>query len=107
MWVVCAQTMNGGTYEAGPKRRRLQEPHDLLKDVTAGTLTQKAMERNLHQHVNSIDADMVRPLVLSCMETIICIDMVDGLSAYGCIATIPLAWGSQYTVGCMRTSACR
>jgi hypothetical protein len=47
---------------AGPKRRRLQERQDLVDAVATGDVSQDVLERKLLEHVDSVDADMVRPL---------------------------------------------
>ena len=49
-----------GESDSGPKRRRLQAQRDLVQEVASGALTAQLLERKLHEHVESVDADMVR-----------------------------------------------
>lgn len=46
--------------QPGPKRRRLQLERNLDAEVAAGSLTREVLERKLLEHVESVDASMVR-----------------------------------------------
>ena len=45
---------------AGLKRQRLQAEHSLLQAVKNGTVTAQTLEEKLRNHVEAVDADMVR-----------------------------------------------
>lgn len=47
--------------QAGPKRRMLEQRQDLVSEVAKGTISGQVLERKLHEHVESVDADMVCP----------------------------------------------
>ena len=49
-----------GQTQPGPKRRRLQLERNLDAEVAGGSLTREVLERKLLEHVESVDASMVR-----------------------------------------------
>ena len=57
--VVAHSLQDMAEHEPGPKRQRLQETRDLVKEVAEGQITNKTLEHALVQHVDSIDADLV------------------------------------------------
>lgn len=49
-----------GATEPGPKRRRLQAGRNLAAETSDGTVTAALLEAKLREHVEAVDAEMVR-----------------------------------------------
>lgn len=45
--------------QAGPKRRKMLEGHDLIAQVQGGQLTKSFLSQKLSDHVEAVDANMV------------------------------------------------
>ena len=57
--LACMQGMSQTA--VGPKRRKEAQQEDLVQQVASGTVTVARLEAALREHVDAVDADMVRP----------------------------------------------
>jgi hypothetical protein len=57
---------------AGPKRRRLQQDRSLEAELKNGNLSNRILERKLLEHVEAVDANMVRSRFTQLLTVAVC-----------------------------------
>lgn len=53
--------------EAGPKRRKILQGRNIVAQVEDGNLSKTVLINKLSDHVEAVDADMVRPPLWPCV----------------------------------------
>jgi hypothetical protein len=87
--------------QPGPKRRRLQLQRDLDADIANETVTAQILERKLLEHVETVDANMVRcftaqlHFITGCMQIVSSEPTTVGQLTGGCW---PCAYGCVLNV---------